>query len=279
MLDLQPIRRVRPEGDPGLVTRTLADWRTPTVFEEADSEVFQAFRDRWSDDSLNRLFADQSLQVRHFPDPASAGAPEVGRPVEREMQAAEFLSRIRAPAQSETYYARLSAGNPSHAGFEPLFEATRALSAGLSTLSQGDHLLDTLWLGGAGNVTPLHHDPVSRLHGTLRGRKSFVLFPPDRRHRKLLQVLPWRTVRRRHSRIGLGPLDPRKFPDLEKARGVETVCEEGDFLYIPPCWWHYVTIPSELTITTSVAYRPPELYRTWAFWRLRLGSLLGEGTP
>lgn len=229
----------------------------------------------WTDDYFDRVFADRPLSVHYFPD----GKIDVDVSTDSlvmEMPGVEFLDRIRAPDDVTKYYARLSAG-ASDKAFKPLFETLRDLSRSLPTMVQGGHVLDTLWFGGGGNITPLHHDPVSRLHGVLRGHKKFVLFPPDRRHMKALDVCPYRTNRRRASRLGLGPLDPEEFPGLSHARGFETLCGEGDFLYIPPCWWHYVTIPSEMTVTTSVAYRPPELYRTWAYWRLKLGRLLGEG--
>lgn len=36
-----------------------------------------------------------------------------------------------------------------------------------------------------------------------------------------------------------GP-DLLNFPEFEKASGMEYILEEGDMLYIPPKWWHYV---------------------------------------
>jgi ribosomal protein L16 Arg81 hydroxylase len=52
-----------------------------------------------------------------------------------------------------------------------------------------------------------------------------------------------------------------------------TLLGPGDFLYMPPCWWHLISIPDEFTISFTTRWRPMnELRRLWSYWRWRIGD-------
>ena len=266
------VARIDPEGDVDRVRSALDDWRRPVVFGEGGRPAFRRFAGAWTARRYNELVGDEVGHVRYYPEgdrgPASQARPAPYREV------FEAISReVDAPNLST----RLAAGDPRHLAFSrPLFDDVGELCADLASLSWGGHVFDTVWFGGTGTITPLHYDPVSRLHGVLSGRKRFTLFPADRRHLAHLEVCPLRSETRNYSRIGLGPLDPELFPGLREATPVDADLGPGDVLYIPPCWWHHVTISEPFTVTASVAYFPRELYRVWPFWRLKLGALLSR---
>lgn len=44
--------------------------------------------------------------------------------------------------------------------------------------------------------------------------------------------------------------DLNKFPNFKKIKYLECIVEEGDILYIPKNWWHYV---NSLTCSFSVS--------------------------
>lgn len=264
------IERLEAVGDVATVRARLRQWRRPVVFQEVASPAFVRFAESWTPERFRELVGDQISHARYYP-PGDRGPASNVRP----MPFREVFDDISKESDAGNYSSRLAIKDAEHQTFcGPLFDDIRSLCSDLASMNWGGHSFDTVWFGGRGTVTPLHYDPVSRLHGTLRGEKVFTLYPPDRRHMRALQVSPLRSELRNYSRIGLGPLDPEQFPSLVDAVPVEARLGPGDVLYIPPCWWHHVTISEPFTVTASVAYFPRELYQTAAFWRLKVGKLL-----
>ena len=127
-----------------------------------------------------------------------------------------------------------------------------------------------VWLGTAGNVTPLHYDLCHGFLVQVIGRKTVTYFEPDdyrclyqrKEHPELSQVDldAWRreeleksdaTVSTgndgeddlscgREAQAGHGPHEkwPRFADAMDRARTV--TLEPGDCLYTPPFWWHHV---------------------------------------
>jgi lysine-specific demethylase 8 len=51
--------------------------------------------------------------------------------------------------------------------------------------------------------------------------------------------------------IDLDNIDVKEFPRMEGLEFMDCILEEGDLLYIPPKWWHYVR---SLSISFSVSF-------------------------
>ncbi len=262
-------KRVQAVGDVDAVRAQLARWNEPVIFEEASSPAFQSFTDKWTPERYNEVVGEKISHARYYP-PGDKGPASSVKP----MPFREVFADVAKAEGSGNYSCRLAIHDPEHRAFcQSLFDDVHELCDAMASTSWGGHRFDTVWFGGVGTVTPLHYDPVSRLHGTFRGEKVFTLYPADRRHLRLLEVCPMRGPLRNYSRIGLGPLDPEKHPGLRDAHAVEAPLGPGDILYIPPCWWHHVTISEPFTVTSSVAYFPNELYRSWAYWRQKIGKM------
>jgi Cupin-like domain len=98
-----------------------------------------------------------------------------------------------------------------------------------------------LFIGGGGNVTTLHYDSgQDALLAVVRGSKKVVLFDPSQ-GRCLYPSSP------RQSRwlFNSSPIDVRepdldRYPLFRRATASECSLEEGDVLYLPSCWWHYI---------------------------------------
>jgi ribosomal protein L16 Arg81 hydroxylase len=51
--------------------------------------------------------------------------------------------------------------------------------------------------------------------------------------------------------VDLDNLDSVKFPKAEQLSFMDCILDEGEMLYIPPKWWHYV---KSLSISFSVSF-------------------------
>lgn len=98
------------------------------------------------------------------------------------------------------------------------------------------------WIGTGAQFVSLHNDPFRNIVAVFAGRKRVILFPPE--------ALPYLYMAPFDRRIGtvLASLvdvfrpDFEKFPLLEKALKMARVAivNPGEFLYMPPFWWHAV---------------------------------------
>lgn len=64
--------------------------------------------------------------------------------------------------------------------------------------------------------------------------------------------------------VDLDNTDGKEYPETAALEFVDCVLEEGDLLYIPPKWWHYVI---SLSISFSVSFR-------WRTSQLPWGNLI-----
>ncbi|KAL5130115.1 Lysine-specific demethylase JMJ30 [Glycine soja] len=59
------------------------------------------------------------------------------------------------------------------------------------------------------------------------------------------------TMLHNSSQVDLDDMDEKKFPKVQDLEFVDCILEEGEMLYIPPKWWHYVR---SLTTSFSVSF-------------------------
>jgi lysine-specific demethylase 8 len=117
-------------------------------------------------------------------------------------------------------------------------------------------LLSTnMWMGPAGNDTPLHYDLSHNLLAQLRGRKRCLLFAPE--DIQAMYPNPWFSNSPHFSRIlDIKNPDPVQFPRFQEATPYECVVEEGEVLFLPICWWHQV-LSVDMAISVNFWWAPP----------------------
>uniref|UniRef100_A0A453L4N4 JmjC domain-containing protein n=1 Tax=Aegilops tauschii subsp. strangulata TaxID=200361 RepID=A0A453L4N4_AEGTS len=104
------------------------------------------------------------------------------------------------------------------------------------------------WFGPHGTVTPLHHDPHHNILAQVLGRKYIRLYPGSVSE----DLYPHtETMLSNTSQVDLDNVDMNEFPKVENLDFMDCILEEGDMLYIPPKWWHYVR---SLSISFSISF-------------------------
>ncbi|CAI0412752.1 unnamed protein product [Linum tenue] len=104
------------------------------------------------------------------------------------------------------------------------------------------------WFGPAGTVTPLHHDPHHNILAQVVGKKYIRLYSASLSD----ELYPHKeTMLYNSSQVDLDNIDEKQFPKLHDLEFLDCILEEGEMLYIPPKWWHYVR---SLTTSLSVSF-------------------------
>lgn len=157
----------------------------------------------------------------------------------------EFLERIQSND--------CSPAGPTYLAQHPLFDQIEELRKDIlipDYCFTGGGELETLnaWFGPAGTVTPLHHDPHHNILAQVVGRKYVRLYPATLSE----ELYPHNeSMLKNSSQVDLDSIDVNKFPKVLDLDFVDCILEEGEMLYIPPKWWHYVR---SLTKSFSVSF-------------------------
>ncbi|KAE9363624.1 Clavaminate synthase-like protein [Stipitochalara longipes BDJ] len=120
------------------------------------------------------------------------------------------------------------------------------------------------WFGPAGTISPLHADPYHNILSQVVGRKYVRLYAPKESEKLYARGVEDGGVDMGNtSSLDIGVLggwdgsdeETREanetFPLFREAEFVDCILEEGECLYIPVGWWHYVR---SLTISFSVSF-------------------------
>ncbi|KAL4086254.1 hypothetical protein PRIC1_014384 [Phytophthora ramorum] len=103
------------------------------------------------------------------------------------------------------------------------------------------------WFGPGGTVSPLHFDPKDNVLCQVVGAKYLRLYAPEESEK----LYPIEGLLSNTSQVQVEDPDDKQFPEFRHAKYVECVLREGEMLYIPPQYWHYV---KSLSTSFSVSF-------------------------
>lgn len=155
----------------------------------------------------------------------------------------------------KTYISQLKQGSLKYLKFSNLVQKQLKLQDDLDNnwLSKFDTFASFgkrfyMFIGGKGTITPLHNEFPSVVYVQVFGKKKWVLYAPEER-----VFLNPRTERRLYFYTEANPYKySPEFPLEPLAQRYEVTLEEGDVLWFPPFYWHYV---ENLSDSIGVAYK------------------------
>ena len=115
---------------------------------------------------------------------------------------------------------------------------------GALDLFQGFHprTKPRFWIGTGRQFVSLHNDPQRNIIAVFTGRKRVIMFPPEELPNLYPAPFDVRVGGVIQSLVNAYDPDLEKFPAFKKAleRVQVAVVNPGEFLYMPPLWWHAV---------------------------------------
>ncbi|EGG13888.1 transcription factor jumonji [Cavenderia fasciculata] len=120
-----------------------------------------------------------------------------------------------------------------------------------------------LWIGSAGQVTPLHHDwstgdpGMDGLHAIIIG-KNYLNF-------MIQQLIEWGLFH--HALVDCESPNLEKYPEFANAQVIDVILEAGEILFIPKLWWHHVrTLEHAISLNFWFQHIGSEKLKCTRFW-------------
>lgn len=113
-------------------------------------------------------------------------------------------------------------------------------------ISSNDPVIKS-WIGPKGTISSMHTDDKCNILSQVMGEKLIILASSNESE----NVYPYEGMLNNTAQIDPENLDFEKFPLAKNVKFYRVVLKEGEMLYIPRLWWHYVR---SLTPSISISF-------------------------
>ncbi|KAF7952646.1 hypothetical protein EAE96_005878 [Botrytis aclada] len=235
-IDLWPARNQKPWSSPSyLLSKTIGGRRLVPI------EVGRSYVDSgWG----QKIVTFKDFMTEYMLRPTNEGeAKETGYLAQHNLfsQIPSLRNDITIPDYCYVYPPR------------PHISCSLALKEKYAQMEELDEPLINAWFGPAGTISPLHTDPYHNILAQVVGKKYLRLYPPRETSQLYARGIEDGGIDMSNtSEVDIGVLkgwdgtveeqeeERKKFPEAETAKYWDCVLEEGEVLYIPVGWWHYV---------------------------------------
>lgn len=215
----------RAASKPVIITGAMNDW--PAI-------------QRWDDRYLTEACGDEIVEVQAWRE--SNPAYEIQSSQHRStMRFADFITTARNAGQSNDFYITANNKFLARPGTKKLLNDIVPLPY-VTPPRSGDNTF--LWFGGAGTVTPLHHDTMDLILCQVLGAKRITLIPACQ------TALLYNNIGV-YSEVDCEKPDLDRFPLYAHADKESFHLYRGEALFIPKGWWHHVR---SLHVAISVSF-------------------------
>ena len=115
-------------------------------------------------------------------------------------------------------------------------------------LGEKDDVDINAWFGPKGTVSPLHFDPKHNFLAQVIGQKYVRLYSDQETDK----IYPHSTTLLHNtSQVDVENPDFDQFPLFKEAEFTECILQEGEMLYMPPKYWHFIR---SLSVSFSVSF-------------------------
>ncbi len=125
-----------------------------------------------------------------------------------------------------------------------------------------------MWMGPAGTLSTLHFDRFDNFFVQLHGSKKWIHAEPQYGEHFYYPHARMETSWMHFSPVDLENLDHERFPLAREVPLVETIVEEGDVMYTPAGWWHFVRALTESVAMNFFWFHPVQT--TASVWKYGL---------
>ena len=183
-------------------------------------------RSRWSLDDFSARFADRMVEVQ-FGREADQQYELNSIAHKRQMRFGDYVDLVRESGPTNDFYMTANNDSQNRKALAELWDDMPALPEYL----QGDG--GFFWFGPAGTVTPFHHDLTNNFMAQIKGRKRIKLIAPN-------ELAHLHNHRHCFTEIDGRAIDLARFPSMKDVPVRECVLDEGEILFLPVGWWHFV---------------------------------------
>ncbi|HEX8667363.1 MAG TPA: cupin-like domain-containing protein [Allosphingosinicella sp.] len=241
---------VRSRYEPAVLRGFIADW--PAVAACRSTEGAQAYLARFDRGAPVRAWVGPGdIEGRFFYRPEMVGF-NFGI---TEAPLAKIVGKIVEDAGQEQRFSIYMGSTPVPEVL-PGFERENPMPALAAT-----DAVPRIWIGTETNVAP-HFDESDNVACVVRGRRRFVLFPPDEVKNLYVGPIDQTPAGQPTSMVDMAKPDFERFPRFRKAleRALVADLEPGDAIYVPALWWHAVRAFDPLNILVNYWWQeaPPD---------------------